>query len=110
MAAPDVILISPSSSCAMIYAKVVLPIPGGPYKSRCSETAPRFFTASINKRRVLTIFLWPIYSESIFGRRLVSVIENFFLGIVYAIISVFSDLWPTLSLLLFFLPVLGFLG
>ena len=69
IAGPEVILKETPSSFAIIPASVVLPSPGGPYKSTWSSDSPLIFAASIKTLRFSFAVSCQIYSEMVFGRK-----------------------------------------
>ena len=69
IAGPEVTRICTCISLAIMPASVVLPSPGGPYKSTWSSCSPRAFAASIYTFKFSFAFSCPIYSFKVFGRR-----------------------------------------
>ena len=59
MAGPLVSLICTPSSLAMMWASVVLPSPGGPYKRTWSSGSPRIFADEMNTERLSLTFFCP---------------------------------------------------
>src|SRR5262249_28435478 len=57
-------------SRATMWARVVLPSPGGPVKRTWSSGSPRPRAAARKTARFSRTFVWPMYSESVCGRSL----------------------------------------
>src|SRR5512136_937539 len=53
----------------MMYASVVFPRPGGPYRRTWSRTSFLCLAASIKMERLALIFSCPTYSTSLLGRK-----------------------------------------
>ena len=69
---PDVVWMFTPSSRATMLASVVLPRPGGPYSRMWSAASSLARAASSRMRRFSLTVVWPMYSASRRGRRLVS--------------------------------------
>ena len=66
---PEVIFTPTPISEESSIASVVLPSPGGPWKSRWSSASPRLRAAAIAIESVSRTFAWPMKSASRRGRR-----------------------------------------
>ena len=67
IAGPDVIFIFEFISFEIIFASVVLPNPGGPYRSTWSRASPLFLAASIYTFIFSFTLSCPIYSLRVLG-------------------------------------------
>ena len=65
MAGPLVVRICAPISAATMFASVVLPRPGGPYRRMWSTGSPRFCAASMRIARFSLIRSWPANSSSL---------------------------------------------
>ena len=90
-AGAEVILQFTPISDARIRAIVVLPNPGGPYKSKWSKDSWRTFAAWIAMSSTPLRSFWPIYSLILLGRRLSSWIFSSVVAISACNISESTD-------------------
>ena len=76
MAGPEVYRTLTPSSRAMIVARVVLPRPGGPYRRTWSAASPLPRAAVSSTDRFALTSRWPMYSSSVRGRRVPSMMRS----------------------------------
>src|SRR5690606_17025450 len=70
---PEVTLIPTPSSLARIWAKVVFPSPGGPWKRVWSKASPRWFAAWTKIFRFSNTWACPVKSSKLMGRSTLSI-------------------------------------